>query len=101
MPRDETFSEVKQLTFSARTLYSLMHALIPSIDSALADTDLGFPYFTAIDLMFSEGVNVPFEKKGIWKTVLPRLVGALSSGSDGLLRFHPPETVNSESKILT
>lgn len=56
VPRDEAFSEVKQQTFSARTFYCLMNALIPSVDSVLTDKDCEFPYFGAIDLMFSENL---------------------------------------------
>ncbi|KAF9675273.1 hypothetical protein SADUNF_Sadunf09G0014800 [Salix dunnii] len=33
VPRDEVFSEVKQFTFSATTLQSVLNALLPSIES--------------------------------------------------------------------
>ncbi|PKI61088.1 hypothetical protein CRG98_018533 [Punica granatum] len=32
VPRDEAFSEVKNLTFSAKTVYSVLHALVPSLE---------------------------------------------------------------------
>lgn len=94
VPRDEAFSEVKQLTFSAKTVYSVMHALVPSLERAMADNDHGFAYFTAIDSLFSEGINLPpFKEQGILKTLLPRLVNVVASGDD-VLRFVPPETMN-------
>ncbi|CAN6693419.1 unnamed protein product [Malus baccata var. baccata] len=94
VPRDEAFSEVKQLTFSAKTLYSVMHALVPSLEIAIADTDLGFKYFTAIDSLFHEGIQLPpFKEQGVLKALLPRLVKVMSSGDD-VLRFVPPETMN-------
>nr|POE44786.1 linoleate 13s-lipoxygenase 2-1, chloroplastic [Quercus suber] len=46
VPRDEAFSEVKQLTFSAKTLKSVMHALLPQLEISLLDPHLGFPHFT-------------------------------------------------------
>ncbi|ONH99220.1 hypothetical protein PRUPE_6G018700 [Prunus persica] len=94
VPRDEAFSEVKQLTFSAKTVYSVMHALVPSLETAMADNDHGFAYFTAIDSLFNEGINLPpFKEQGILKTLLPRLVNVVASGDD-VLRFVPPETMN-------
>ncbi|CAN6696643.1 unnamed protein product [Malus baccata var. baccata] len=94
VPRDEAFSEIKQLTFSAKTLYSVMHALVPSLEMAIADTDLGFKYFTAIDSLFHEGIHLPpFKEQGVLKALLPRLVNVMATGDD-VLRFVPPETMN-------
>ena len=96
VPRDEAFSEVKQLTFSAKTMYSVMHALVPSLEMAISDTDLGFKYFTAIDSLFHEGIHLPpFKEQGVLKALLPRLVNVMASGDD-VLRFVPPETMNSK-----
>ncbi|KAL0006657.1 hypothetical protein SO802_008159 [Lithocarpus litseifolius] len=62
VPRDEAFSEVKQVTFSAKTLKSVMHALLPQLEISLLDPHLGFPHFTAIDSLFCEGLTlcIPF-----------------------------------------
>ncbi|KAL6288420.1 hypothetical protein ACE6H2_005930 [Prunus campanulata] len=62
VPRDEAFAEVKQLTFSAKALKSVLHALLPSLETALLNPKLGFPYFTAIDSLFNEGVTLPKPK---------------------------------------
>lgn len=95
VPRDEAFSEVKQLTFSAKTLYSVLHALVPSLETAIVDADLGFPYFSAIDALFNEGVNLPPAKQeGFWNTLLPRLVKAIEDTGDNILLFETPETMD-------
>ncbi|KAK6272741.1 hypothetical protein POUND7_009824 [Theobroma cacao] len=100
VPRDETFSEVKQLTFSAKTVYSVFHAVIPSLQTAIVDSDLGFPYFTAIDQLFNEGIDLPpQDNQGLWRTLLPRLLKAISDGSDNVLRFETPETMESELSL--
>ncbi|XP_057953538.1 linoleate 13S-lipoxygenase 2-1, chloroplastic [Malania oleifera] len=92
VPRDECFSEVKELTFSVKTVSSVLHALLPSLETALVDSNLGFPYFTAIDSLFNEGINVPkLKKQGFFKTLLPRLVKAISDAEDNVLRFETPE----------
>ncbi|KAG6787644.1 hypothetical protein POTOM_003687 [Populus tomentosa] len=91
VPRDEAFSEVKQLTFSAKTLYSLFHALIPSIGNVIDDANIGFPYMTAIDSLFSEGIEMPpLTKEGFWKEVMPRLFKVIAGGGD-VLRFEVPK----------
>ena len=99
VPRDECFSEVKQLTFSAKTVYSVFHAVIPSLQTALVDSDLGFPYFTAIDQLFNEGIDLPpQENQTLWRSLLPRLLKAISD-SDNVLRFETPETMDSELSL--
>ncbi|KAK3408611.1 hypothetical protein EUGRSUZ_J00819 [Eucalyptus grandis] len=94
VPRDEEFSTIKELTFSAKTLYSVVHALVPSLETAIVDTDLGFPFFTSIDELFNEGVNLPpLQKQGFFKDLLPRLVKAVTDVADDVLRFETPETL--------
>ncbi|KAF5447860.1 hypothetical protein F2P56_033378, partial [Juglans regia] len=98
IPRDESFSEVKQLTFSAKALYSVLHALVPSLEVAIVDGELGFPYFTAIDKLFNEGVNLPPLNKAQNKVsllnILPRLVNSITESQDEVLRFETPETMD-------
>ena len=99
VPRDEAFSEIKQLQFSAKTVYAVLHAIVPSLETAIADTDLGFPLFTSIDSLYSEGISLPpIKEQGVLQSILPRLVNALASGAD-VLRFVPPETMNSKQLI--
>lgn len=95
VPRDECFSEVKQLTFSAKTVYSVFHAVVPSLQTAIIDGELGFPYFTAIDELFNEGIDLPpQDKQELWKSLLPRLLKAISDGRENVLRFETPDTMD-------
>jgi lipoxygenase len=102
VPRDECFAEVKQLTFSANSVYSVLHAVVPSIETAIIDADLGFPYFTAIDSLFNEGLNLPplkNQNKEFLRTLLPRILKAISDSEESILRFETPETMDSEINI--
>ncbi|XP_030452889.1 linoleate 13S-lipoxygenase 2-1, chloroplastic-like [Syzygium oleosum] len=94
VPRDEQFSTIKSLTFSAKTVYSVVHALVPSLETAIVDADLGFPFFTAIDQLFNEGINLPpLQKQGFLKDLFPRLVKTVTDAYQAVLRFETPETM--------
>ncbi|KAL7610480.1 lipoxygenase 6, chloroplastic [Lactuca sativa] len=56
VPRDETFEEIKQNTFSAGRLKALLHNLLPSIAAKLSDTDISFECFSEIDKLYNDGV---------------------------------------------
>jgi lipoxygenase len=97
--RDEEFSEVKMGTFSAKTLKSVLHALVPSLSTAIVDSELGFPFFSSIDALFNEGINLPpLKKQGFWKDLLPNLFRAITDGTKDVLKFETPDTM--ESKIF-
>ncbi|MFS7901917.1 putative linoleate 13S-lipoxygenase [Helianthus anomalus] len=85
------FSEIKTVQFGARTLYSVLHAVIPIKKSALSGRDK-FPLFTHIDLLFNEGVNVPPVEGGI-ASALPRLVKGVETAK-AVIKFETPETLN-------
>ncbi|KAK9123061.1 hypothetical protein Sjap_012663 [Stephania japonica] len=91
VPRDEAFSEVKSVQFNTKALRSVVHALIPSIETSLIDAALGFPHFTAIDTLFNDGITLPNIEGGFLKTLLPRIIKAISDGGDNLLLFETPE----------
>ncbi|KAL5566565.1 hypothetical protein UlMin_029729 [Ulmus minor] len=94
VPRDEAFSEVKQLTFQGKTVYSGLHALVPSLETALIDSKLGFPFFKAIDSLFDDGFEIPpLQNQNVIRTLLPRLIRTISDATD-VLRFEPPETID-------
>ena len=99
MPRDETFSEVKGLTFSAKTIYSVIHAVLPSLENAAVDSDFGFPYFTAIDSLFNEGVDLGEEPEATLFNLLPRLVKSITDQGRNVLLFETPELLDSTNKI--
>lgn len=93
VPGDEAFSEVKNSTFSAKTVYSVLHAVVPSLETALIDTDLPFPYFTAIEELFNEGITLPkLPKKGL-SDLLPRLVKSIEDATQDVLRSETPEAM--------
>ncbi|XP_024982632.1 linoleate 13S-lipoxygenase 2-1, chloroplastic-like [Cynara cardunculus var. scolymus] len=95
LPRDEAFSEIKNLSFSFKTVYSVLHAVVPSLETTLIDKDLGFPYFTAIDSLFNEGVNLPqIDSKGPLGSVLPRILKAFEDAQNNILLFETPEMID-------
>ncbi|MFS7901407.1 putative linoleate 13S-lipoxygenase [Helianthus anomalus] len=49
VPRDEAFSEIKNLTFNTKTVFSVLKAVLPWVETSMIDQDLGLLYFTAID----------------------------------------------------
>lgn len=101
VPRDEAFSEVKSANFSVKTFRSVLRAVVPSIQSAIIDINLGFPYFTAIDSLFSEGLNLPkLEGVGFLRSALPRLVRAITEGEQEVLLFETPEMIDSKQTLV-
>ncbi|KAL5715805.1 linoleate 13S-lipoxygenase [Ranunculus cassubicifolius] len=94
VPKDEAFSAIKTVTFGANTLSSVLNSLIPTLETALVDTDLGFPHFTRIDSLYEQGVPIP-GNQGIFKLVLPRLVKAVKEGVEDVLLFEQPEQMDS------
>ncbi|KAK6164227.1 hypothetical protein DH2020_001091 [Rehmannia glutinosa] len=94
VPRDEAFSEVKQMTFSAKTVYSVLHALVPSLKTSIIDRDLGFPHFTAIDNLFDQGFLLPdIPTTGFLGNIIPRLVRFMSDKGRSVVRFETPELI--------
>ncbi|XP_062171642.1 linoleate 13S-lipoxygenase 2-1, chloroplastic-like isoform X2 [Alnus glutinosa] len=97
VPRDESFSEEKRLTFSAKTISSVLPALVPSLQTAIFDSEFGFPNFTAIDSLFNEGVNLPpieNQEKGFLSTLLPRFFKAIADSGEDVLRFETTDTMD-------
>ncbi|KAL5765072.1 hypothetical protein ACOSQ2_017666 [Xanthoceras sorbifolium] len=91
VPRDEEFSEVKQQTFSDKTVFSVSHALLPALETAIEDPNQGFPYFTDIDSLFNKGVNLrPL------RTLIAGLIKAVHDTITGkdVLRFETPATMD-------
>jgi lipoxygenase len=97
VPRDEAFSEVKNLQFSVTTLRSVLHAAVPAVQSTLTDPNRGFPSFFVIDKLFEDGVELPkAEQLGFLHSVVPRLLQILRDGpGDHVLLFDTPANVQS------
>jgi lipoxygenase len=97
VPRDEWFSEVKQLTFGATTLRSGLHALLPAIQPLLNKKELRFPHFPAIDDLYSDGIILPAETGfDAIRTVVPRVVKLVEHTTDHVLRFEVPDMMGSK-----
>ncbi|CAA0823858.1 Lipoxygenase 2- chloroplastic [Striga hermonthica] len=95
VPRDEAFSEVKQATFSAKTLSSVLHALVPSVRTSIIDSDLGFPHFTSIDTLFNEGFLLPdIPTTGLLGNAIPRLVRFVRNTKNSVLHFETPQLID-------
>ena len=90
VPRDEAFSEVKQVTFSTKALKSVMHALLPQLEISLLDPHLGFPHFTAINSLFCEGLTLPKPTNAsFFQSILPRLVKAVTDSKGIFCSLRP------------
>jgi lipoxygenase len=97
VPRDEWFSEVKQLTFGATTLRSGMHALLPMLRPLLIKKELRFPHFPAIDDLYSDGIPLPPQTGfDVIRTVVPRMVKLVEDTTDHVLRFEIPGMMESK-----
>ncbi|KAJ0502800.1 putative linoleate 13S-lipoxygenase [Helianthus annuus] len=95
VPRDEAFSEVKNLTFNTKTVFSVLKAVVPSLETTIIDKELGFPYFTAIESLFNEGVNLPqLDDNGFLGNILPRLLKSLEDTKNKILLFETPEMID-------
>ncbi|XP_076948119.1 lipoxygenase 2, chloroplastic-like [Bidens hawaiensis] len=98
VPSDEDFSEIKSVQFGAKTLYSALHGVLPTLDSFFTDKDKGFALFTHIDLLYNQGVNVPPQNGGIAEA-LPGLV-KLKDAADiakTVIQFETPETIDRDT----
>ncbi|XP_050219799.1 linoleate 13S-lipoxygenase 2-1, chloroplastic-like [Mercurialis annua] len=99
IPRDESFSELKQASFGINTLRSALHALLPSIESALVDKKRGFPLFTSIETLFNQGMELPKDTDKPWhlQTLLPRMVKTAKDTGNQILLFETPELLDRDT----
>ncbi|CAJ2677601.1 unnamed protein product [Trifolium pratense] len=98
VPRDETFEEIKQATFSAGRLKAVLHNLIPTISASLSRSDIPFKCFSEIDKLYIDGVSlIDEENKGLVDSLLVGKVmkQVLSSGKR-LLKYELPAIVKGD-----
>ncbi|KAL4591418.1 hypothetical protein LXL04_004381 [Taraxacum kok-saghyz] len=96
VPRDEDFSEIKEISFGARILYNVIHAIIPTLETILTVRDKGFLLFRDIELLYDAGVDdLPLENGLL--SCLPRLVKSVTDNSNNILQFETPRTVERDS----
>ena len=95
VPRDEEFSEVKRASFITKTADSVLHALIPSLQTSLIDSNLGFPLFSDIDDLYYQGIAIPKLKN---QGLLQRVVKAVSDAKEDLIKFDTPAMFDSKKE---
>ncbi|CAK9314163.1 unnamed protein product, partial [Citrullus colocynthis] len=95
VPRDETFSDIKQKVFNASTLLSVLRSIIPRLQVHF-DQNAGFPNFKAIDALFDvDGFNLPaLESTTSLKELLPWIFKLISETGEFLFRFQSPEPMD-------
>ncbi|GFY88155.1 PLAT/LH2 domain-containing lipoxygenase family protein [Actinidia rufa] len=97
VPRDETFEEIKQNTFSAGRLKALLHNLIPSIASALSSSDISFKCFSEIDKLYNDGVVLKDEEQNIIDNqFLGNLMRRVLTAGQQLLKYEIPAIIKSD-----
>ncbi|KAJ9555505.1 hypothetical protein OSB04_010119 [Centaurea solstitialis] len=92
IPRDEDFSEIKDISFSVRGLSSALHGVIPILAAVFTDKDAGFSSFTEINSLYNEGVHIPGLDKGLL-SILPNLIDAANSA----IKFDTPELIERDT----
>lgn len=102
VPRDETFEEIKQETFSAGRLKALFHNLIPSLAATLASSDIPFKCFSDIDKLYIDGVVLRDEEhKDIAENLLlGKIMKQVVSAGERLLKYEIPAVIKSMLLLL-
>lgn len=96
VPRDETFEEIKQNTFSAGRLKALLHNLIPSITASLSSSDIPFACFTDIDKLYSDGFLLRDEEhKEVGYQFLGKLMNQVLTVGERFLKYEIPAIIKS------
>lgn len=97
VPRDETFEEIKQNTFSAGRLKALLHNLIPSIAASLSNSDIPFTCFTDIDKLYKDGFVLTNEeqKVGTVSHFIGNFMNQVLTVGERLLKYEIPDVIKS------
>ncbi|KAL9225585.1 hypothetical protein vseg_001490 [Gypsophila vaccaria] len=94
VPRDETFEEMKQATFSAGRLRAVLHNLVPQINATLSSSDLPFICFTDFDKLYVNGFAIKDEDDpDRTKYYLGKFTKKVLSIKDKLLKYDIPSVI--------
>ncbi|KAM3358601.1 lipoxygenase 6, chloroplastic isoform X2 [Capsicum galapagoense] len=93
VPRDETFEEIKQNTFSAGRLKALLHNLVPLIAATLSSSDIPFTNFTDIDKLYNDGFVLNDDKDLKKNKFLSDTLDKVFSVSKRLLKYEIPAII--------
>lgn len=100
VPRDETFEEIKQNTFSAGRLKAVLHNLIPLIVSTLSSSDIPFTNFSDIDNLYNDDALLKFEPKEVKKTqFLINIMNKVLNVGDTLLKYDIPAIIRRKPSL--
>jgi lipoxygenase len=92
VPRDETFEEIKQNTFSTGRLKALLHNLIPAISATLSSSDIPFTCFSDIDKLYNDGFVLKSDELNeiAQNPFLGNLMKQVLSVGERLLKYETP-----------
>ncbi|KAF6166898.1 hypothetical protein GIB67_020332 [Kingdonia uniflora] len=96
VPRDETFEESKQASFSSSRLKAKFHNLLPAL-TATVSGEKSFKCFTEIDKLYSDGILVKHDKneaKIFEKLLLPVLINKIVKAGLGVLKYDIPAIIS-------
>ncbi|KAK7319063.1 hypothetical protein RJT34_03775 [Clitoria ternatea] len=99
VPRDETFEEIKQDTFSAGRLKALFHNLIPSLAATLSSSDIPFKCFSDIDKLYLDGVLLRDEeqhKVSVENLLVGKVMKLVLSVGDRWLKYEIPAVIKGD-----
>lgn len=97
VPRDETFEEIKQNTFSAGRMKAMLHNLIPSIAATMSSSDIPFKCFSDIDKLYSDGFLLKDEehKDIVENPLVGSIMKQVMSIGQTLLKYEIPAIIKS------
>lgn len=93
VPRDETFEEIKQNTFSAGRLKALLHNLVPLIAATLSSSDIPFTNFSDIDKLYNDGFELNDDEHSQKNKFLSDTLDKVFSVSKRLLKYEIPAII--------
>ena len=84
---------MKDNNFQSKTFFSVLRAIRPILKDALMDEN--FPYFTAIDMLYDEGIKIPSNENigdllQMLKNVSTRIYKFVSDVDDRIQFAQPP-----------
>ncbi|KAK6930853.1 Lipoxygenase, C-terminal [Dillenia turbinata] len=92
VPRDESFEEIKQNTFSTGRFKAMLHNLVLSIAATLSSSNVPFKCFSEIDKLYIDGVLLKDEEqKG--EGFLDNFAKQVLSIGDRLLKYETPAVI--------
>ncbi|XP_051197667.1 lipoxygenase 2.3, chloroplastic [Lolium perenne] len=90
VPRDEQFSDVKGDDFSAATMQSLLHSILPTI-APLLNNSKSFSDFPDIDALYRDGMPLRVDGANSFNNVISRVVRKIKDTTEHVLRFEVPK----------